>query len=488
VSLSAQQVRVATAVAERLQSADPVLAADESVSYLCPSSLPAGGSLVLDDMSSITQIQHFPEDIILEERARMRAKQGDVVVTCTSPGPEFEAYCQSYLGLGQVEWLHATPVRDPLRVVAASWTDRNVRRRVIHLFRDGRLRYLHPYLGESQVWAVARLLHSACRRSVKVIAPPPGLCRRVNDKAWFSGLVSELFGGAYLPQTHVAYNLAGVATIIDRMSRVSRALVVKLPESAGGEGNVVIRSEEIRGLSVGGIRSFLRERLPLSSWHEPPRLLVSCWQSDVLCTPSVQLWLPALDDGPPVIEGIFEQLIEQPSTRFCGSRGIDLPTAVESDVAEHCQLLATVFQHLGYVGRCSFDLLLTGQGIDNCQTEFIECNGRWGGTSIPMTLMNRLLGDWQRRPYASYRYRMPALRRIRFTELVDALGDRLFEASTGEGNIVLIDASGVGWYGLLDLAVIGDTAQDVDNAITDEIPAMLRRISSAGTSESRNRD
>jgi hypothetical protein len=202
----------------------------------------------------------------------------------------------------------------------------------------------------------------------------------------------------------------------------------------------------------------------------------------------VQLWLPALDDGPPVIEGIFEQLIEQPSTRFCGSRGIDLPTAVESDVAEHCQLLATVFQHLGYVGRCSFDLLLTGQGIDNCQTEFIECNGRWGGTSIPMTLMNRLLGDWQRRPYASYRYRMPALRRIRFTELVDALGDRLFEASTGEGNIVLIDASGVGWYGLLDLAVIGDTAQDVDNAITDEIPAMLRRISSAGTSESRNRD
>jgi hypothetical protein len=183
VSLSAQQVRVATAMAERLQSADPVLAADESVSYLRPSSLPAGGSLVLDDMSSITQIQHFPEDIILEERARMRAKQGDVVVTCTSPGPEFEAYCQSYLGLGQVEWLHATPVRDPLRVVAASWTDRNVRRRVIHLFRDGRLRYLHPYLGESQVWAVARLLHSACRRSVKVIAPPPGLCRRVNDKA-----------------------------------------------------------------------------------------------------------------------------------------------------------------------------------------------------------------------------------------------------------------------------------------------------------------
>ena len=64
-------------------------------------------------------------------------------------------------------------------------------------------------------------------------------------------------------------------------------------------------------------------------------------------------------------------------------------------------LLAVLFQRLGYVGRCSFDLLVVGESLATARAEFLECNGRWGGTSGPMMLMNRLFGDWATRPYAT---------------------------------------------------------------------------------------
>jgi hypothetical protein len=52
--------------------------------------------------------------------------------------------------------------------------------------------------------------------------------------------------------------------------------------------------------------------------------------------------------------------------------------------------LAVVLQELGYFGRCSFDAVISGSDLDNAELHWIECNGRWGGVSLPMTLANRL--------------------------------------------------------------------------------------------------
>ena len=52
--------------------------------------------------------------------------------------------------------------------------------------------------------------------------------------------------------------------------------------------------------------------------------------------------------------------------------------------------MAVVLQHLGYVGRCSLDAILVGNDETTARLYWVECNGRWGGASIPMTLNQRL--------------------------------------------------------------------------------------------------
>src|SRR5690606_34224305 len=69
-------------------------------------------------------------------------------------------------------------------------------------------------------------------------------------------------------------------------------------------------------------------------------------------------------------------------------------------IAREAVLLASLFQQLGYFGRCSFDTILVGPDPATAEVHWAECNGRGGGTSIPMTLVNRLTGDWAETPLA----------------------------------------------------------------------------------------
>ena len=462
--------------ADSLRHAHPALIADRAYVDLQASRLSEGASLLLDDMSGMALAERHPENVVLQERAVMRASSGDVVVTCTAPTPLFREYCRDTLRLGEVEWLHARALRDPMRLCVAAWTDRSVRRRLIHLLRGNRLHYLHPYMADRQAWTLARMLRSASRRPIKVIGPLPGICRLVNDKGWFARTVRGLFGRAHLPRTHLVYNVSGLAQVINHLADSSRTIVIKLPNSSGGAGNVRLPAADFRGCPPGGIRAELRRRLPLSTWVIPRRMVVSCWQSSVLCTPSAQLWIPPAGDGPPVIEGIFEQLMDDRTMKFRGSRSLDLPESVTEVLARRCYLLAALFQHLGYVGRCSFDLILTGSDLDECRLEFIECNGRWGGTSIPMTLMNRLSGDWVLRPYTTRRYRLADIGRIRLSDFLSGLKTSLYDGTTGDGRVILMNAAGIGGSGRLDLLVVGDTWSEVEATVAREIPRLIERI------------
>jgi hypothetical protein len=217
-------------------------------------------------------------------------------------------------------------------------------------------------------------------------------------------------------------------------------------------------------------------------------MVVSCWQSSVLCTPSAQLWIPPAGDGPPVIEGIFEQLMDDRTMKFRGSRSLDLPESVTEGLARRCYLLAVLFQHLGYVGRCSFDLILTGPDLDECRLEFIECNGRWGGTSIPMTLMNRLSGDWVLRPYTTRRYRLADIGRIRLSDFLSGLKTSLYDGTTGDGRVILMNAAGIGGSGRLDLLVVGDTWSEVEATVAREIPRLIERVAGGNVSDVVNGD
>ena len=129
----------------------------------------------------------------------------------------------------------------------------------------------------------------------------------------------------------------------------------------------------------------LREPLERIGWHGEQRLLVSLWEERVLSSLSSQIWIPPRAAGPPVVEGLCEQALEGLECRFVGTRPAEPPPHVERQVVDRSWLLARLFQELGYVGRCSFDTIVVGRSLDEACVRFIECNGRWGGSSAPMT-------------------------------------------------------------------------------------------------------
>jgi hypothetical protein len=212
----------------------------------------------------------------------------------------------------------------------------------------------------------------------------------------------------------------------------------KLPSSAGGDGNIVITADQLRGCSLAETCQLLKRQLSPLSWDGCSPILIDSWEMEVLGSPAAQLWIPPQQQGFPVVEGIFRQTTEKLRGVFVGATRAELPADLTQEITDRTWLLARLFQLLGYVGRCSFDTILVGSRLDSCRLEFIECNGRWGGTSLYMTLMNRIFGDWTRQPFAVHvAHHIPGLDQFTFAELLTSLDRDLFDVRTRMGNLIL---------------------------------------------------
>jgi hypothetical protein len=119
----------------------------------------------------------------------------------------------------------------------------------------------------------------------------------------------------------------------------------------------------------------------------------------VLASPSVNLWIPEAGSGDPIVEAVFDQQLTGAGREFAGAAPSALPSVWQRRLACEAVLLGAVFQRLGYFGRCSFDAIVVGSDLDHAVLHWIECNGRWGGVSLPVTLASRLFGDWRRQPF-----------------------------------------------------------------------------------------
>ncbi len=428
-------------------------------------------TLHIDDFSDISIPLPYSETLNhLEDRARMRARDGDVVASSLDPTSGYEEYCRRWLGLGEVTWICPRGGSRPRSLALACWADREARDSLKSLIRRSDLRYLHPHMGSFAVWALASLLSDATGCKLRVIAPPPALTRAVNDKLWFASVVRRLFGDRWVPRTEEAYSFSTISLLVRDLASEAERIVIKLPDSAGGGGNLVLDPRPLRRLSLGALRSRLKELLLPLDWEGRRHLLVGCWESEALASPSAQLWIPPAGSGPPIVEGVFEQILEGPQGFFIGNQPAKLGERVTRRIVDAAALLATLFQELGYVGRCSFDLLLVGSELDHCRVEFIECNGRWGGTSLPMTLMNRLFGDWATREYCCIQHRLPVDAGSSVSTIVEQLGDAVYDARTGSGRLILFNAAGLASR---EIGVIG---VDSNCALTlDRLERQLRQ-------------
>jgi hypothetical protein len=437
-----------------------------------PGSLP---TLHLDDSSAIVGMMESRESIFFQERARLRAASDDVVASCMPPCDAFERYCDQQLALGSPRRIHVRPPGSRYRLAAGCWTDREARRELVAMARAGEICRIHPYMGNFHVWALAQLLSEAADSPLEVQAPPPGLVRKVNDKTWFTELVRRVLGEAFVPESYQVCNFSSLAWVINQYLADAPHIVIKLPDSAGGKGNLLLDPSRFRGESVGAIRAMLREELLPLQWAGECRLLVSIWEEKVICSPSVQLWLPPAGTGDPVIEGLFNQEVDSGRGEFMGSVPADFPVAAEEEAIHSSAVLGRLFQLLGYVGRCSFDLLLVGDSLSGSRLKIIECNGRWGGTSGPMSLMNRWFGDWALRPYASHHFKIPGLERLAFVDLLEAFQGELLDVKKRTGWLAFLDAAGLP-HSRINVLALGEDLEEARYRISDWLPPRLDRL------------
>ncbi len=437
-ALSSSELEFAQQAASRLAKAKPELGIDPIFQALVAKTFDNRPCLHVDDLTEIQRAGG--EAAVFQERARLRAGNGDVLATSLPLIDGYESYCQDHLGLGSVQWIQAPCRSHPLRLAEACWEDRSVRRELVRHIRAGDMRYIHPHMGSQASWELALLLSQASRRTLEVIAPPPAVTKFANDKGAFATLVDEMFGSEATPANSVAWNAATTAKQLRQLTTTAIQMVaIKLPRSSSGEGNLLIPMTDLRDRSLHEIDDMLRERLPDLKYESGDELLVTQWLEDVVASPSAQIWIPPTEQQLPCLEGIFVQVTKGKQGYFSGFCPVALPHRLEQQITRQCLQLARVYQLLGYVGRCSFDMLLIGSDMESAALEFIECNGRWGGTSLPMTMMNRIFGDWQQQPFSSRIFRLEGARQVSFADTLSALGDELYCKRSGQGKYVLFN-------------------------------------------------
>lgn len=386
-------------LAEQLLLDEPAL---DAISHFGPrvtAGIGPGPCLVLEDHSAISLFERVGGDISYSYRALLLAGEGDLVAVAVPRSPRFEAYCRNLLGLGKVEVLNpqAGNSQTPLAVRCAR--DSHLLQRVAEKARQNGGLNIVPYMGTGGVWALARKISEISDVDVRVVAPPPRLTRRANDKLWFTERAAELFGPQSVPPTRAIFGLAALARRTAMLAKTHAAVAIKLPDSAGSAGNIVLDSVDVSGVTPKQLHHRLRNLLRHIGWSGHFPLMIAAWESPVVASPSVQLWIPTRGSGEIVIEGIFDQLVLGKTRVFQGAAPTSLTRYWRERLAAEAARLGLLFQKLGYFGRCSFDAILVGSSEVNARLHWIECNGRWGGTSIPMTLANRLVGDWRRCPF-----------------------------------------------------------------------------------------
>ncbi len=427
-------------------------------------------TLQLEDVTGIPFITGVPGVEEYQHRARVRCQDGDLFAAVTQPATGYEAYCRTVLGLGAPELVLTEPVNGPM-AVARACAEGEAFATLVTRARMGDGLLIHPYMAIEPVWALASAIGAQAGVPVQVIGPPPPVTWIANDKARLSWLVRETLGDGWLVETRSAWTPAEMCDGLRELARRHARVALKRTRCASAMGNAVFNATTIVESSADDLSIFVDSFLRRTEWVEGEEVLVVSWE-DNTHSPSTQLWIPHPEQGPPRLEGVYEQLLEGDERCFLGSRPSTLPPHVNRALGDGSIVVATALQALGYVGRCSFDFILGGDLSEPVQPKFVECNGRWGGTSTPMSLVDRLV-DGPRPAYRAQDFVHPDLVGRPFPDILAAVGDDLFRPEHGTGRYVFYNVGPLARTGKLDVIAFGDDAADAERALLDTLPRHL---------------
>ena len=426
--------------------------------------------LHLEDVSAIPFLSGIDGVEEYQHRARVRARLGDAYATVTPADRAYEAYCRERLGLGEVQWLAAGAGDDPLAVARSCRTGATFDQLVDLTRRSGGLA-IHPYMAIDDVWQLGERLAAAAGKPIEVIGSPPPVTWVANDKALFTELVDLVLGPGWTPETHQAGTTSEVAKLLHALAARYRLVGLKRTRCASATGNAVFDGTVLREQPASLVEESVREFLARTQWPGNEPVLVVAWE-DTPHSPSTQWWLPPRHLGPPRLDGIYEQILEGDHKLFVGSRPSTLPAAVNRTLADAGRRVAAALQHLGYTGRCSFDYLVLGNPTADFTVRFTECNGRWGGTSTPMHLVDRVV-EGQRPPYRAQDFVHPRLTDIDFSTILARVGDAVFDQQTQRGRYIFYNVGPLAEHGKFDVIALGATQAAADQALLADLPRLL---------------
>lgn len=383
------EARIQT-IANQLKRDEPALDGSTHFAPLVQRGLSNAPALIFGDQQEISLFSgNAPSQ--LEYRMAALAQPGDIIAV-HQRDKAFEDYLSEYLNLTDITFIdpqtaqgdHLAPMSIECR------TNTRMHSAIDKVARKAGKLQLLAFNTTGNVWRLAQDISQRCEVEVSVAGPSPRVARRANDKIWFTNRVRELLGTDALPPSHGVFGPAAAAGHIARLARRHQRVVLKVPDSAGSVGNIAFESDNLKGMNVADIRSNLLEILQSRGWRERYPVLVGVWDSDVVSSPSVQIWIPLASDGLPIVEGVFEQSVQGEAGTFIGARRAALSQPLHEQMVSEAMLFACLFQKLGYYGRCSFDAIISQTPGARRSLHWIECNARWGGVSIPLTLANDL--------------------------------------------------------------------------------------------------
>ena len=90
-----------------------------------------------------------------------------------------------------------------------------------------------------------------------------------------------------------------------------------------------------------------------------------------------------------------------------------------------------------------------------------------------MTLMNRLFGDWCRRPFAARSVSLDGLKQVTFQHFLNHLGDHAYDQRTGQGHFILFVPGRMRMESTVGLIVVGNSYMEVDRLLKSTFPQLL---------------
>mgnify|MGYP000704705964 CR=1 FL=1 len=416
-------------------------------------------ALHLDDASGIPFLQDIVGIENYQLRAVTRATDGDLIVGTCAPMPDYLGYHAQTLGLGKARYLHAPIDGSAIEVAKASQAPQ-VLDPLCQAARDAGGLTIHPYMGIKPVWELAKSVADTTHTPVQVLAPPPPVTWYANDKLLLHKLVHGLLGPRWLVDTHHATTAAELAGHLRTLAAKHRRVALKMTRCASAMGNRLWTADQILAMDDSSLLNAVQTFLKDKEWRTDDPVVAVSWE-DATDSPSSQLWIPPKGQGQPRLDGLYEQLLEGEEGVFQGSLPSRLSQDVHQQMAFASLMIAEVYQALGYVGRCSFDFIV----VDG-QVKFVECNGRWGGTSTPMSLVDRLYPDG-RPPYRVRDVILPHLIGHSFQDVLDALGDDAWRPNNPQGRFVLYNVGSIRDYGKLDVVAFGKDLDDAELALEE---------------------